>query len=483
MAGQSLIAVLSGTTDALQITVFEEDLSPLPGSTARVKVVHAVPRGEIFNFEEGGQVLATELDYGMRSDPLELATGDHAFEFRSGPVVLGSVELNLMEYSSYTLLLIGKAGEEPYRVLNLRGRANSVSPVRVIHASPDAPDVDVLLDDQLAAENLAYRDSTAWADFGSFAYTLRIVPHGDPAAAPLLEKQITLKPNQAVDLVILNAAEHLRVTQVDEDLAPTPTNGTRFTFVNAAVGPTDIAIETFGGPLPGLSPIAFGNASKAILQNAGTAALNFHTTDKDDPRQIDFLSERSWSAGHAYTIVITGYPNTEPLVLDSEVATDQTYIGDSGVVALAEGQDAPAFELRLINALPNARTISLDADGVTVFRDVQSTTSTTYHSFAIPPIKIVVRDALSAGVLLDEVINWGGAPQITLFVFEDQAAVRYELSPDSQFDIPHGGARLRVLHLSPIKPGLQVMGVNAPPLRRPRHPRRWGSLRRPARRR
>jgi hypothetical protein len=185
------------------------------------------------------------------------------------------------------------------------------------------PDVDVLLDGQLAAENLFYRGSTAWADFGSFVYPADCAAAS--LAAPLLEKRITLKPNQAADLVILNAAEHLRVTQVDEDLAPTPTNGTRYTFVNAAVGTTDVAIETFGGPLPGLSPIAFGNASKAILQNAGTAALNFHTTDKDDPRQI--VSLDAPGPPGTYTIMITGYPNTEPLVLDSEVAADQTYIG------------------------------------------------------------------------------------------------------------------------------------------------------------
>jgi hypothetical protein len=459
-AGESTLALVSGTADALQVIIFEEDLSPLPRSTARVNVIHAVPRGDVFNFEEGGQVLAKQLDYGMRSDPLQLAAGDHSFEFRSGPVALGSIDLSLMEYSNYTLLLIGNAGEDKYKVLNLRSRVNSESPVRVVHASPDAPNVDVYLDDLLVADDLAYRDQSGWENLRSFAYNLRVLPHGDSAAPPLLEKQITLKPNQPVDFVILNAAEHLRVTEVDDDLSPTPTNGARFTFVNAAVGTTEVAIETFGGSLPGLSPVGFGLGSNPILQNAGTAALNFHTTDKDDPRQIDFLSERDWSAGHAYTIVITGYPNTEPLVLDTEVGTDQTYIGDTGVVALEQAQAAPAFELRLINALPNARAISLDADGVTIFRDVQSTTTTTYHDFDAPPTRIVVHDALSGSVLLDEPVNWGGAPQITLFVFEDQSAVRYELSPDSQFDIGHSVARLRVMHLSPVKPTLQVMGLN-----------------------
>ena len=222
---------------------------------------------------------------------------------------------------------------------------------------------------------------------------LRLLPAGTVSAAPVYEGRLTLSPNRAVDVVLLDSAERLRVVQVEEDLSPTPTNGARLVFVHAAIGPIQIAIQTFGGPIPGLTPISFGTGSRPLAYSAGPDAFLFLDPNQPDSDSVDMLSEREWQAGWAYIVVVTGYPNTEPLVLATEVGTGQSVIAEEGVVTLEPPDLTQSVRIRLLNALPHLTPLDLEMDGEPIFQDVQRGTSTVYREFEIPPSSLVVRNS------------------------------------------------------------------------------------------
>jgi hypothetical protein len=459
-ANQSVVALLVGTADDLQIVLYEETLDPLPVDTARVSVIHAVPRGAAFNFEEAGQVLRRELNFGAIGGPLEMEAGSHTFDFTSGPIALNPLNLYLTPNYAYTLLLIGDASSNDYRVIHFDNRVNRETQVRVIHASPDMPRVDVYLDDLLAG-CLTYQDWEDWTAYPSTSYQLRVVPAGDSEADPIYQGSVTLNANRAVNLVLLDSVEHLGLVQSEEEWSQTPANGARFTFINAAAGTTQVDIETLGGAIPGLAPVSFGTASRPMLYTAGEETFFFQTTDGAEPRQVDVLSARDWPAGYAYTIVITGHPDTEPLVFKTEVGVDSTVMGGEGLIVREEGSEdaglaAETFEMRLIHALPDTGAVDLEIDGVPIFEDVQPRTSTPYDILSTDSSVMVVRSSATGDKLLREDITWTGAPKLTLFVFKDETRIRYELATDERFEIPGGQARLRVLHAAPAKPTLQL---------------------------
>lgn len=451
-----VLALITGTMDDLRISLYEENLDPLPENTARVTVINAIPRGPGIALQEANQTLLRDLYFGMVSDPIEVPAGQHTFDFVAGPDQVAAADIRLSERFAYTFLVVGSKNNPEHRVIELQARVNDVTRARFIHASPDLPAVDVYLNGELIVGDLAYRAWEDWADFPSQVAELRVMPARTVNADPLYESRLTLNPNRAVDVVFLDAADRLRVVQFDEDLSQTPANGARIMFVHAAIGPIQVAIETYGGPLPGLTPISFGTASRPLPYSAGSSAFFFLDPNQPEAEVVDFLSERDWQAGFAYTVIVTGYPNTEPLVLETEVGVGQSLIAEEGLVTLEPPRLTPSMRVRLVNALPGLTPIDLEMDGEMIFQDVPRGTSTVYHAFDAPPASLIVRDSNSGIVLLDDVISSSGAGSLTLFVFRDENGVRYELAPDAPFNIPGGQALLRVFNAAYNKPDLQL---------------------------
>jgi predicted small lipoprotein YifL len=465
--GQNLVVVLTGTADALQIVTTQENLNPLPDQTARLSVMHAVLRGQVFDVQEANLNLMRQVDFGMTAGPIEVQAGDHALDLVSGPDQLASLDLYLSERYAYTVVLF-KDASGSYQTLNFRDRVSDESRIRVIHASPDMPAVNVLLDGAVMGENLAYHEATDWATYPSMPHQLRVVPAGDSSARAIMEKQVTLIPNKAVDIVLLDTVERLRVVPVEEDLSPTAEGSARLIFVQAATGSIQVSIQTLnGGEIPDLLPISFGTTSRPISYPAGAAGFMFMTADTQNQREIDFLPERRWDPGYAYLIVVTGTADVQPLVLETEVGTAaaQASSGAAPSVTLPTAPALATFQVRLVNALPETMPLDLLVNGTLIFDSVQHATGTAYHTLPTEPKQISIHATDSGATLIDDQIALpasSGPTPLTLIVYRDHGDARYQIIADPAFMIPQGQALLRVVHLATDRPTLIVTRLSPP---------------------
>jgi len=459
---QSLIAVLTGTVDALQVTLFNENIEPLPADTARVSVIHAVPNGPAFDLQDSGQELLPALAFGKVEGPTDVAAGDHSLQFMSASTELASLDTNLLERFVYTFLLVGNAGGGNYRVVQIRSRATSNTQVRVIHTSPDTPTVDIYFNDELVADDLEYREWQDWTPYPSLAYDVRIVEAdgGDP----IYEDQIALPPDESVNIFLLDAVERLRVVQIKEDVTKIPEGGTRLTFVNTAIGTTELSVETPGGPLPGVDPVFFGTASLPFIRSAGPEKYYFPTTEAE-PRLIDTIETRDWATGTAYTIVLTGYPNTEPLVLETEVGVDASLTVDDVLEPDTSSFDTTAntHAVRVVNALSGSGPIDVEISGAVSWTAIAPGTGTAYQTVEDEQVALVIRNAGAEDTLLAQDMYWGDARQLTLFVFSSDEDIRAQAMTDSILEIPRGKTRLRLFHGVPDQPRLAVVPTTPPP--------------------
>jgi hypothetical protein len=461
-AGRSLVVVMTGSADALQLMMTQENLDPLPDKTARLSVMHAVPRGAVFDVQEANLNVLHQVDFGMTAGPIEVPAGDHTYDFTSGPDRLATLDLTLGERYAYTVVLF-KGASGSYQTLNFRDRVNDKSRVRVIQASPDMPTVDVYLGDSLIGEALDYHGATDWAAYPSTSYQLRIVPAGDSSARAIMAKQIALAPNKAVDIVLLDTVERLRIVPVEENLNPTLEDSTRLMFIQAVTGSVRVGIQTVGGDdIPGLQPISFGSATHPIAFPAGVAGFTFVSADTQDQREIDFLQERQWEAGYAYAIVITGTADIPPLVLETEVgiAASESTAGGAASPATVPTAPAPAtFQVRLLNALPDTTRLDLLVDGALIFDSVEQATGTVYHTLPAQPKQIAIRATDSGATLIDDQValpNSTGPTPLTLLVYRDRGDIRYVIAADPTIMVPKGLALLRAIHLAPDRPTLMV---------------------------
>lgn len=453
--GQSLIAVLTGTADTPEVVLSQEALETLPANTARLSIIHAIPRGMMFNLQETNLNVVREVDYGMTGGPVEIVPGKHTLTLESGPQTLTTFNLNAAEKYVYTVVLYADASGG-YKTLMFRSRVNDATRIRVVQASPDLGAVDVTLDSTLLGEDLSYRSATDWASFPSLRYTMGIWPAGVEDAEPIVQQQVSLAPDRATTFVLLGTADHLRIEDVDEDLSPSAPDRTRFTFVQAVNGVSQATIQTLGGALLDLSPVSFGAAVQLADYPSGVEGFLFSTGDQATFRQIDLLTERAWEAGTAYLIVITGYPNKEPIVLKTGVGTAES----AAVTGTGQPAVAGLFQIRLVHALPDTTPISLAADGTPIFDDVSPGTSTTYHVFDSKPQHFTVTTSTTGAPLLDADIPIPDTAQpvhYTLFIYRDQGDARYAIAFDSDMLLGEGQARLRVFHAAANQPAVQIV--------------------------
>ena len=71
---------------------------------------------------------------------------------------------------------------------------SSTSHIRVLHAVPDAPNVDVYANDQLVAENLPYGQYTNYITVPSETYEISLYVAGS-TDSPVLSNMLTIHPN------------------------------------------------------------------------------------------------------------------------------------------------------------------------------------------------------------------------------------------------------------------------------------------------
>ncbi len=471
------VIVLTGRAGDFRLIVASEDTSPLPATAARLRVVHALPDTGTLSVQDAQRTIISGLTFGEVSDAVTLAEKGHDLTLLAADAPLAEFSFYGMARYAYTVILFPHpdADTEPGGVarVELRSRVEDEAQVRLMHASPDLPPVDVYLDEVSLAANLAYRTASAWTTQRAATYQLRLLPAGEPDATPILIKQIALRADETASLVLLGTQDRLRIAAIAEDLSPTPVNAARLIFVNAAPDTVSVRVSTYSGEIPGLRPVPFGAASRPLAYHAGIAAFVVETGSADSPREIDLLPEREWRAGTVYAVIITDTPNAPPVVLETETGVGDTILAAEGVVPLDSappsasgwGPGARVFAVRLVNALADETPVDFVADGALLFESVIPGTATAYHDLGAPPDRLEIRQAANGAALFNEAMSLPPAPEgtyLTLYVYRERDAVRLQAAPDRALTVPDGYALLRVFHAAPDAPALRVVRAPAP---------------------
>jgi hypothetical protein len=162
---------------------------------ARVRVVHASPDAPAVDVYVDGSAVLTDVPFPTASDYLPVAAGTYNVQvFAAGsdpeadsPVI--EADLTLDAGTDYTVVAVGlleDIGAEVFVDDNSAPAAGQAH-VRVIHASPDAPAVDIgVADGPVLFSNLAFRELQGPAPVDAGTYDLQILAAGtDTVALPL----------------------------------------------------------------------------------------------------------------------------------------------------------------------------------------------------------------------------------------------------------------------------------------------------------
>lgn len=230
---------------------------------------------------------------------------------------------------------------------------NSNAQVRVIHASPDAPAVDVYVDDDQVLTNVPFFTASDYLDLPAGTYRLRVTPTGSDLESAVIDANATVAAGNAYTVAATGLVANIQPTIIaDDNSAP-------------ASGQAKVRVHHFSPDAPAvdvkladgttlISNLAFTESSDYLEVDAGSYDLQV-TPDGANDVVID-LSGTRLEAGKIYDVFATGELDsiTPEVVVTTPAApvpaTDTTATTPQALPTTAEGDTAPVA-LLIIGAL------------------------------------------------------------------------------------------------------------------------------------
>jgi hypothetical protein len=149
------------------------------GGQAALRVAHFSGDAPNVDVYLDGEAVLTDVPYGIVSDYLQVSPGDHTVEITAAgdaETVVFSGTVTVEPWTAYTAAAIGSLTEESFEVAVLED--SNLAQVRLLHAVPDAPAVDVTTgeDDELEAlfDGVEFGEASEYVTVVADQYTLSV---------------------------------------------------------------------------------------------------------------------------------------------------------------------------------------------------------------------------------------------------------------------------------------------------------------------
>jgi len=171
-----------------------DDKTDLPPAEAAIRVAHFSPDApNVDIYIDGEQVLA-DVPYGTVSQYLAVEPGTYTVTITAAgdPETVAFEGEVVVESAFYTIAAIGELEASTFEPLILVDAASSL--IRLAHAAPDAPAVDVVVEgtDEPLFENVAFGEATDYLPVPAGEYTLEVRPAGEPEAVASFDVELEL---------------------------------------------------------------------------------------------------------------------------------------------------------------------------------------------------------------------------------------------------------------------------------------------------
>ena len=226
---------------------------------------------------------------------------------------------------------------QPARPARGRRRPGSAAQVRVAHFSPDAPAVDVYVNDDKVLSGVEYKTVSKYLELPAGSYDLAVRPAGAAASSdPVIEATAEVEAGNAYTVAAVGALADIAGEIFTDDLSAPGSGKAKVRVIHAApeVPAVDVAVE--GGPTL-FEGAEFPSATDYAEVDAATYPIQVKAAGSDD-----VLLEASLpvKAGTIYSVAAVGGAGKDVELLPIVDATG-TGQAPHGGIATGAGGTAP----------------------------------------------------------------------------------------------------------------------------------------------
>jgi hypothetical protein len=182
--------------------------------------------------------------------------------------------------------------------------------VRVVHASPDAPAVDILVDDSLRAfSDVAFGDVTDYAEVPANVYNVKVPPAGGMADDAVIEADLNLFFNTDYTVVALDFLDSISPIVLIDDNGSVPFRSSKIRFVHASPDAPAVDIKIIDGPFL-FQDVAFTEYGDYVTIPSGIYSLEVRVAGTDTVALE--LPGVFFRRGATYSVFATGLVSGQP---------------------------------------------------------------------------------------------------------------------------------------------------------------------------
>jgi len=179
-----------------------------------------------------------------------------------------------------------------------------VSSLSMYHASPDAPDLDILVDDQkINSVPFKYGITTNYLQFAAGIRNFKFKPFG--GSTVVIDTMIALEPNEDFSLFVIDEFDKVSVMMLWDRPSLPAAGQAKLRFINLSPDSQPVQLKIKGVTTPLTTGQSFTEASQFLDLESNTYSFEVLSGGN----VIDELPETQLQGGWFYTIIVKGYVN------------------------------------------------------------------------------------------------------------------------------------------------------------------------------
>lgn len=188
--------------------------------------------------------------------------------------------------------------------------------VRVGHCSPDAPNVDISVDGDIAFEDVSFTQISDYAELPAESHDIAVMPHGDDD--PVLELTLDPEAGSAYSALATGLLENIECTVFADDPGDVAADQTHVRFIHTSpdAPAVDVQVADDGPTL--CESVSFRDATDYVPVDAGNYDLEVVVSESDDVALS--LPDIELEGGAAVSAIAVG--NVEDGSLDAVLTND-----------------------------------------------------------------------------------------------------------------------------------------------------------------
>lgn len=222
--------------------------------------------------------------------------------------------------------------------------AQGTARVRVLHASPDAPAVDVYVNGNLTLSSVSFFTASDYLDLPAGTYRVQVTPAGSPASAAVIDASATIEAGKAYTIAATGPVASIKPTIIVDDLSAPAGGQAKVRVYHFSPDAPAVDVKLADGTTL-LSNLAFPDASDYLEVPAGS--YDIQVTPAGGSDVVIDLPQTNLAAGKIYSVFATDVVSnitpqlaaTDPVAAPSAAPTSlpNTASGDEMPLGLVLG--------------------------------------------------------------------------------------------------------------------------------------------------